>query len=225
MKKTLIVLFLMVSISCFSGGHSWDKYKKETLRYQKEIPGWCSIEKAQKMMDLIRQTRAKVCVEIGVFGGSSIYPTAKALSFLKGGKVFAIDPWQKEECTKGYMEGNANYEWWSEVDLDKVYRNFVNMLSQHKLTKYCKVLRMSSMEALSQFADESIDILHIDGNHTEEVSLADVLMYFPKVKKGGYIWFDDANWSTTNQATMFLFEHCRWDMTRSIGTSCLLFQK
>ena len=89
-------------------------------------------------------------------------------------------------------------------------------------------MKMTSEEALQHFADESIDILHIDGNHTADVALSDAYMWLPKVKKGGYIWFDDANWPTTAKAGAYLREHCTLNPSRSFfseGVECLLFEK
>jgi len=41
---------------------------------------------------------------------------------------------------------------------------------------------------------ESIDIIHIDGNHDEEYVTKDIQLYLPLVKKGGYIIMDDTTW-------------------------------
>jgi hypothetical protein len=167
-----------------------------------------------------------VCVEIGVFGGASIYPTAKALRYLKHGIVYAIDPWAKGDCQVGYDPEDLNYIWWSSLDLEKIYQGFLQLLTRHRLQPFCKPLRMTSKEALAHFSDNSVDILHIDGNHTEEVALFDATMWLPKVKSGGYIWFDDANWSTTARAVEYLLEHCeRMKGVKAEGTECWLFRK
>lgn len=217
-----IILFLFISVSLFG---DWEGYKKEVLRNQKKFHGWCSEEKAIKMMDLIYATHPVVCVEIGVFGGSSIYPTAAALKACGEGTVYAIDPWSNEECLKGYEVTDPNYKWWSSIDLEKIYREFLKKLHQYDVLSNCTVMRQTSEQALSSFDDESIDILHIDGNHTEEIALHDIEMYFPKVKQGGYIWFDDVNWATTARAISYLMEVCDdFDHERSTST-CLLFRK
>lgn len=55
------------------------------------------------MFDLILKENPKVYVEIGVWGGSSIFPTALALKLLNNKEVvFAIDPWNSEEYIKYY---------------------------------------------------------------------------------------------------------------------------
>ena len=224
MKKWIVVWLTVVAASVNATNMKWERYMQQTLIHHKEIPGWCSHEKAQKMMELIYQTHPKVCVEIGVFGGSSIYPTVCALRFLKGGIVYAIDPWSNEECLVGYEPNDPHYHWWKRVNLEKVYQNFTTTLIYCDFTKFCTVLRMNSQEALFQFADESIDILHIDGNHSDQVALMDVQLYLPKVKKGGYIWFDDPHWDSSTKPIEFLMANCSQNTELSTAT-CFLFRK
>lgn len=224
MKKWLAIGFASLTISLSSANLNWDDYVSEVLSHQANVPGWCTYDKAQKMMELIQEAHPTVCVEIGVFGGSSIYPTASALRYLGKGTVYAIDPWSNEECLKGYSEDDPNYIWWSQVDLEKIFTDFNNMLEHFGLTKFCDVLRMNSIDALSHFQDESIDVLHIDGNHTEQIALRDIQMYLPKLKKGGYLWFDDVNWTSTNKAVQYASEHCDFEYAVS-NNSCILFKK
>ena len=206
----------------------WESYKQTNLQHQHLIPGWCSREKAEKMMDLILETQPAICVEIGVFGGSSIYPTALALKYQGSGVVYAIDPWATTECTKGYEPNDPNYQWWSQINLEQIFQGFKHMLNAFHLDPHCHILRMTSREALATFEDNSIDILHIDGNHSEESALADIQLYFPKVKAGGYVWFDDVNWVSTNKAVAFLSKNSEVVKEKSIeatGTFCMLFRK
>jgi len=206
MRKLFFVFCL--SLSALLSAQSFEDVKANCVQKLKTVHGWCSSEKATHMMDLIAEVKPTLCVEIGVFGGASILPTAEALKFNKKGVVFAIDPWSKEACLTGYEPNNPNYLWWGSLDLEAIYNGFLTLLKVNKLRPYCQVVRKTSKEALALFADESIDILHIDGNHTKDVALSDAEMYFPKVKKGGYIWFDDANWPTTAEAVNFLADYC-----------------
>ena len=226
MKKCFLFLFLSLSTLLMGVNISWNTYKKGILHKQKSIAGWCCQEKAEKLMDLIYEIHPKVCVEIGVFGGSSVYPMASALSFQEDGIIYAIDPWSTEECLRGTVPGNRNYEWWSKLDLEAIYQKFLISLQIHKVSDFCHVMRTTSKEALCHFADESIDILHIDGNHhLEDIEVSDAVMWLPKVKKGGYIWFDDANWPETKRAVQFMKEQCSLDIKRSVGNDCYLFRK
>ena len=57
----------------------------------KNIRGWCTLEKAIKMTEYIKDD-FKLCVELGVFGGKSLLP----ISLKCKGKVIGIDAWEKE---------------------------------------------------------------------------------------------------------------------------------
>jgi cephalosporin hydroxylase len=225
MKKWLI-LWLISSLSMLTAtDYKWEKHKQKVLLAQKGIPGWCIYEKASRLMDLIYETKPGTVVEIGVFGGSSVYPMAEALRYQEHGLIYAIDPWKAADCQVGYEPNDPNYIWWTNVDLEKIYKDFSKMIKNARLTQFCQIMRTTSSQAANYFANGSIDILHIDGNHSEESAFTDVQLFFPKVKQNGYIWFDDVNWSSTNKAVAYLLEHCTFDPIRSIGNECFLFQK
>ena len=46
------------------------------------------------------------------------------------------------------------------------------------------------------FADGSIGLLHVDGNHSAEVSMRYVGQWGPKVAPGGYLVMDDIDWAS-----------------------------
>jgi predicted O-methyltransferase YrrM len=225
MKKLMLIVLHLLLVSSIQADEQWNKCKQKVVHFLPSIQGWCSPEKATRMMDLIYKTHPEVCVEVGVYGGSSVFPTATALKYLNQGVIYAIDPWRNEDCLVGYKPGDPNYNWWNKIDLEEIYRGFLHILKRHKLTDYCEVVRMTGAEAVSHFDDESIDILHIDGNHSEESALHDAQAYLPKVKKGGYIWFDDANWSSTKKAVSYLLDHCELSPSSKLSDPYLLFQK
>jgi hypothetical protein len=86
-------------------------------------------------------------------------------------------------------------------------------------------MRMTSKESVIFFPDNSIDILHIDGNHSEDPALFDAKNWLPKVRPGGYIWFDDANWPTTKKAVDYLLETCELDPSSKREDAYLLLRK
>ena len=127
MYKIIVLLMTLGVIPAFSGNTDWLSCQNKVLSHQAELQGWCTPEKARGMMDLIYEVKPQICVEIGVFGGASIYPTASALKFLKQGKVYAIDPWVNSYCLDGYASDDPNYQWWSRVDLNYIHHEFVNL--------------------------------------------------------------------------------------------------
>jgi hypothetical protein len=187
------------------------------------MQGWCPRDKADRMMELIKSTSPNLCVEIGVFGGSSFLPTTAALNFQNRGLAYGIDPWAVEPC----LEGNqgANYEWWSRVDLEQIMIGFMRAMHDKNLDSHYCVMRMTSKDSIPFFRDGSIDILHVDGNHSEESALYDVKNWLPKVRSGGYIWFDDANWQSTTKAVQYMLANCDLDSSSTLNDAFLLFRK
>ena len=74
-----------------------------------------------------------------------------------------------------------------------------------------ELVRKTALRAqwLFPLINPEVDILHIDGGHAEENALEDVRVYVPLVRKGGYVWFDDSNWPSTQAAMRKLEETCR----------------
>ncbi len=201
----------------------WEEYKAKTLEVLPTLDGWCTPEKATRMMEIIKKTKPRLYVEIGVYGGSSFLPATAAMQFVGKGTAYAIDPWAVPECLEG-MEG-ANYEWWSKIDLTKIMNGFMSKMHQEKLDNRYITLRMSSKEAIKQFRDNSIGVLHVDGNHSEESAYYDVTQWLPKVKSGGYLIFDDANWPQTKKAVKYLFDNCTLDSGSTPNDPYLIFIK
>ena len=188
------------------------------------LEGWCSEDKACAMASLITQVKPAISVEIGVFGGSSLIVQAYACRHIGVGRVYGVDPWSAAASLADAIE-QKNVDWWSKVDYEKVYRGCLSAILSYDLSAVCSVFRTTSARAANLF--DGIDILHIDGNHSEVASTLDVALYFPKVKSGGYVWFDDIDWveggvPTTANAQRMLSEQCT--KIDTIG-NCALYQK
>ena len=158
-----------------------------------KIQGWCSKEKSEEIIDNIIEEQHQIYVEIGVYAGASLLPALAALTYLRQGKVFAIDPWSNSQCIKNLDYNDPNRKWWKAVDLKQIEDSFLTMLKNYNFKYKCKILKCSSDEALKKFEDNSIDFLHVDGNSSEESTYNDVKNYFPKIKDGGYILLSKIN--------------------------------
>ena len=202
-----------------------EEFKQSVMNAIKPMEGWCWEEKAIAMVELILAKRPKLIVEIGVFGGKSLIPQAMACELMGQGVVVGIDPWKKESAVEGSNDP-VNNEWWDKLDLDDILKGCSKAIWQHGLDNRCLLMR-GGAEACRHVITSPIDILHIDGNHSEEVSTRDVGHWFPKVKQGGHIWFDDFDWPSTQKANRILSAKC--DVVRDIvkpGTgSCRLYRK
>jgi hypothetical protein len=93
-------------------------------------------------------------------------------------RCYAIDHWLGDEHAGQYGE-----EVFEEVEQynERYYRQFSYLL------------RTSFDQAVSQFADSSIDLLHIDGLHTYDAVKHDFENWLPKVREGGILLLHDIN--------------------------------
>lgn len=225
LDKIMKLYALFASVSLLAAAEPDSALLKEQVAEGlKAIPGWCTREKSDSFIDLILQTKPHIWVEIGVFGGSTLFPAASALQALGEGIAIAIDPWDKIEALR-HLDPARNPEdwrWWSRVNLREIEHSFRQMLEERGLQNTVAVLKMTSKDAASKI--RKIDILYIDGNLSEEGVLEDVRLYLPKIVPGGYIWLNDALWTSRQAAQDLLLQSCRF--IRSIdGGNCLLFQK
>lgn len=204
MKKFICLFFCLSTFSL--SALDWNAFKNDAVWKATNIQGWCSQEKASLIMDLIREKKFRICVEIGVFAGASLLPMAKALEFNGSGMVFGIDAWDPNESIKGFKPNDANYQWWGGLDYNSYYTHATNLFEKTSLKYYTNLIKQPSEKALRFFPDESIDFIHFDGNHNEEYAYQDVSSYFPKVKDGGYILLTDPNWFCMRKTLIFLME-------------------
>jgi predicted O-methyltransferase YrrM len=220
MKKILALLSLFSLV--FSD--TIESVKYTVLDNLHEIWGWCSEEKATQFIDLVYEVQPETCVEIGVFAGASLFPVAAALKGIGKGVILAIDPWDKIECIR-YLDPDLDTKdlrWWAHQNLDHIYFGYLSLIRQYELEKQVITLKLTSKKAAKIIGH--IDILHIDGNHYPKAAIEDVQFYLPKVRSGGYIWFNDANWPALFPAIALLKEAC--DEIKSIDQgNCLLFRK
>lgn len=220
------VLFFMTSLQATGNVPNptpWPVYKQQVLDTLPRFEGWCTKEKASRMMELIMKSSADTYVEIGVFGGSSFYPATAALAYQNKGLGYAIDPWTVAPCLEGY--DGVNYEWWSKLNYDAIMNGFISRMKETNLDSRYRLMRMTSEQALSHFPNGSITVLHIDGQHSEKSSYFDVVNWLPKVAPRGYIIFDDANWSMTKKAVDYLVANCTLDPSSKMSDPYLIFQK
>jgi hypothetical protein len=169
------------------------------------MEGWLTTERAHEMYDLVRQMNPSYIVEIGVFGGRSLIAQAMALRDCGGGKIIGIDPWKKDTAVVAQTDA-AQADWWANLDYYKIHQGCMDVIWKLNLDSFVNIIRSGS-ENCHQLVP-ACDILYIDGGHSEEFSCRDVQWYLPKVKQNGYIWFDDADWLSTQKAIGMLKEQC-----------------
>lgn len=169
------------------------------------IEGWGTLKKAMKLYSLVVTHKAKITVEVGVFCAKSLIGFSYGHKEM-GGQTYGIDPWKASESLSGSNDPR-NDEWWQNLDYEKLYRDTMITLMAHELTAETNILRMTSKEASLLFKERQIDILHLDGNHSEESSVNDVEIWAPLIKSEGFLIFDDSCWPSTQPAQRLLLEY------------------
>lgn len=186
-----------------------EQAKQQAFVAMSQLEGWCSQEKASLLMDLIFASKPKTLVEIGVFGGKSLIPMAYALKANEQGKIYGIDPWESSASIEG-AANQANKEWWSALNHEAIRQGLINKIKLFALEKEIELIKSSSADAVPI---SEIDLLHIDGNHSDATSYLDVTKWVPLVASGGWIVFDDLTWHengvyTTARAVEWLNANC-----------------
>lgn len=167
------------------------------------LPGWCTVEKGVRMSELARG--ATLCVELGVFGGRGLVALAAPLREQGFGQAHGIDPYTINAALEGVNDA-ANDEWWSNLDLGAIARTAQLGIEQSGLASWVRIIWERSQDVVDKYNDGSIDILHQDSNHSEEVTCAEVRLWASKIRQGGYWVFDDTDWPTTKRAQGRLLE-------------------
>jgi len=189
------------------------------------IEGWCSVEKANKIIELVKTSNPGLIVELGVFGGRSL------LAFGLGCKtnnlktvVIGIDAWSTDASLEGKNDV-SNDEWWSKIDYKSMENYTQNIMKKYDVNDIVKLWKEKSVDVANRFKINSIDILHQDSNHSEEVSMKEVEVYADKIKSGGFWVFDDANWETTKKAQNLLISKGFYEVYSEPSNSWKIFRK
>jgi Methyltransferase domain/Family of unknown function (DUF6492) len=123
-------------------------------------------------------------VEVGCAYGHN---ASTILSQWKGQKLYMVDPWQRQP-EEVYREDTK------QIDYEVWYKDCCALAERDPRAV---IRREFSVEAAKTFADESLDFVYIDGNHSYAAVLADMDAWWPKVKSGGMFCGHDA-WHCTD---------------------------
>lgn len=133
------------------------------------------------LLGLFKEFNYKIGVEVGVEEGIFSEEICKAVPDIT---IHSIDSWAAYSAD-GAPRGQRKAE--------RHYGTAINRLSAYP---NCHVLKKFSAEAILQFEDQSIDFVYIDGNHTFDYVITDIIKWSKKVKSGGIVSGHDYKKST-----------------------------
>lgn len=168
------------------------------LKIFRATPGWCPLDKAKYLYELIEEHEPEVILEIGVFMGKSFLPMAMAAKQY-GGKAIGIEPFSLAPTQEG-VNPKDNDKWWAQVDYKDMERRIDGGIIRYKLENTVTIIKKTSKEALAEMPAE-IGLIHQDSNHSEAVSYWETQNYAPLLAEGGFYVLDDIDWAVDGKLT------------------------
>jgi predicted O-methyltransferase YrrM len=114
----------------------------------------------------------KTGVEVGVCDGTYSLVLEQSIP---GVKLYGVDPYITYQRYADYRRQGS---------LERAYGHAKEKLALYPTYEF---IIKTSMIAVKQFADESLDFVFIDGNHTYDFVKEDINAWTPKVRKGGIV--------------------------------------
>lgn len=186
---------------------SLPKHIQEAVEhYLAHMEGWTEPERGCEMAEKILETKAQVCVDIGVFAGRSTIAMGFASRELGNSMVYGIDNWNPGSAADN-DDQKEGVEWWEKKsNLETIHQLCMRSIWDHRLEPWVTIIRAKSEHVHQLFP--RIDFLNIDGGHSEATSCRDVFLYLPKVRKGAYVFMDDTGWPSTQRAIKMIEKQC-----------------
>ena len=158
-------------------------------------PSW--LEHTPFAFWIVDALRPATFVELGCHSGNSYSSFAQAVQTLSlSTACYAVDTWRGDPHS-GVFEESVFADWVEYHD--------------RRFSSFSRLIRATFDEALEQFADRSIDLLHIDGYHTFDAVAHDFEAWRPKMSDRGVVLFHDISVRERDFGVWRLWERLRRD--------------
>jgi len=145
----------------------WNKFH---IKRRDNPPFWAWQGGREQLAELFCELGYKVGAEIGVsYGHYSMVLCGKNPEL----KLYCVDPW-------------APYFYYTQTPQEKQDKAFAN--AQKNLEGFnVEFVKKTSMDAVKDFKDGSLDFVYIDGLHDFDNVMLDLIHWAPKVRNGGIV--------------------------------------
>ena len=135
--------------------------------------------RTSELIEIIEEKKYNTFLEVGVWQGDNVISIAKAFPNIK---CYGVDPYAPNAYANYYKSEKSAH-------LSAAYFEDLYLKVLKKTTKFnnVEIIRTTSEQAVANFEDESIDIVFIDARHDYHSCKNDILMWLPKVKRGGVL--------------------------------------
>ncbi len=148
-----------------------------------------NVRKRSQFSEYIQKMNKPFIVELGVLDGACLFWLGREAHKV-GGTVVGVDCFDETPCYPG------KHHW------QKLEDTLREMIKEENLIQVVTLVKSWTDDYVDKVADNSIDLLHIDAGHTLESAMTDIKNYWPKVKSGGCIFFDDEGWNDNGVMTV-----------------------
>ena len=150
--------------------------KDQTDRAAIESAAGSANSRAEMWSRLIETLNVRQMAEVGVWSGAFAEAMLRRCPQLQ--RYFMIDPWRRLD------------QWNKPMNIDD--RAFEDVYEEAmRRTEFAaekrNVLRGTTLEAVAEVPDASLDLAYIDGDHTLRGITIDLIAWYPKLKPGGLI--------------------------------------
>jgi predicted O-methyltransferase YrrM len=167
--------------------------------------------KGQVLGRLITERGLQRIVEIGVYHGRCSVALSAAARRVTGARVWGIDPY----CGDVYDDPGQGHEladqittFIAELDYDAVCAGMLQRMRDLGYGEVFTLLREPSLTAAEHFDPGTVDLLHIDGDHSRPAVEADLEAWLPRMRPGGIVVFDDVSWRSIAPVAADLQARC-----------------
>ena len=146
-------------------------------------------ERKFKRQHLIAQIKEDSIIgEIGVWKGEF---SQKILDYAKPKFFFLVDSWIFDEKVRGCAPQVQGQEPINQEFFDDAYNETSLKFAD---CKNVVIYKNNSIEASKFFDNNYFDYIYIDAEHSYKAVKQDLDIWYPKLKKNGYIFGDDYHW-------------------------------